>query len=93
MFRKLKSLSGKSSKAKYRLDVAVVRVEGLPPGVGSARLQWARGAKVAVTKLVPAASGVVEWGEELSQIATLVRTPGGFEQKQYEFKLQVGAGR
>lgn len=58
MFRKLKSgLAGKGAKAKFRLDVAVERVEGLPPAVGAARLQWARGAKVAVTKLVPASGG------------------------------------
>lgn len=56
MFRKLKA--GLSSKrTKFRLDVAVARVEGLPAGVSAARLQWARGAKVAVTRLVPAASG------------------------------------
>lgn len=58
MFRKLKSqLGGKSSKVKFRLDVAVARVEGLPLSVAACRLQWARGAKVAVTKLVPAADG------------------------------------
>ncbi|PSC67340.1 hypothetical protein C2E20_8974 [Micractinium conductrix] len=91
MFRKLKAgLGSKSSKSKFRLDVAVTRVEGLPPGVAACRLQWARGAKVAVTKLVPAADGAVEWNEELSQIATLVRTPsGGYEEKAYEFKLQA----
>ena len=130
MFRKLKAgLSGKSSKAKYRLDVSVSHVEGLPPGVGACRLQWARGAKVAVTKLQPAAAGegaaaalrclwesrcqigmagaahpitllimlvsspagVVTWDEEQSQIATLLKTPVGFESKQYEFKLQAPA--
>jgi hypothetical protein len=58
MFRKLKQgLQGKGSKAKFRLDVAVERVEGLPPGVAACRLQWTRGAKVAVTKLVPASNG------------------------------------
>ena len=134
MFRKLKAGLGGKGKAKFRLDVAVERVEGLPAGVSAARLQWARGAKVAVTKLVPAnagghvthfafglsrlddqhfamcemlvradaachmsiqppcfAAGAVEWKEELSQIATLVRSGSGFEPKAYEFKLQVGA--
>lgn len=58
MFRKLKSqLGGKGSKVKIRLDVAVARVEGLPPALTACRLQWARGAKVAVTKLVPASEG------------------------------------
>lgn len=135
MFRKLKQGLGKGSKAKYRLDVAVSHVEGLPPGVAACRLQWARGGKVAVTKLAPAtaggcsidpscgdqlqrpacavlaaplpcerwyvtlrarlpaaAAGAVEWREELSQIATLIKLPSGsFEPKEYEFKLQVGA--
>ena len=60
MFRKLKAGLGasKASKAMYRLDVAVAGVEGLPSGVTAARLQWARGAKVAVTKLAPASAGV-----------------------------------
>lgn len=57
MFRKLKAGLGGKGKAKFRLDVAVERVEGLPAGVSAARLQWARGAKVAVTKLVPASGG------------------------------------
>lgn len=57
MFRKLKAGLGGKGKAKFRLDVAVERVEGLPAGVSAARLQWARGAKVAVTKLVPASAG------------------------------------
>lgn len=57
MFRKLKSGLTKGVKSKYRLDVAVSSVEGLPPGVAACRLQWARGAKVAVTKLAPASSG------------------------------------
>lgn len=37
-------------------------------------------------------AGAVAWNEELSQIATLVRSGSGFEPKAYEFKLQVGAG-
>lgn len=57
MFRKLKAGLGGKGKAKFRLDVAVERVEGLPQSVAAARLQWARGAKVAVTKLVPAEGG------------------------------------
>lgn len=57
MFRKLKAGLSSKGKAKFRLDVAVERVEGLPPGVAAARLQWARGAKVAVTKLAPASAG------------------------------------
>lgn len=40
----------------------------------------------------PPFSGAVAWNEELSQIATLVRSGSGFEPKAYEFKLQVGAG-
>lgn len=33
---------------------------------------------------------MVAWHEDLSQIATLVRTPsGGYEAKAYEFKLQA----
>jgi hypothetical protein len=31
----------------------------------------------------------VTWNEELSQIATLVKAPSGFEPKAYEFKLQA----
>ncbi|KAI3429238.1 hypothetical protein D9Q98_005337 [Chlorella vulgaris] len=93
MFRKLKQGLGKGSKAKYRLDVAVSHVEGLPPGVAACRLQWARGGKVAVTKLAPATAGAVEWREELSQIATLIKLPSGsFEPKEYEFKLQAPGG-
>ncbi|EFN59880.1 hypothetical protein CHLNCDRAFT_132885 [Chlorella variabilis] len=92
MFRKLKSGLTKGVKSKYRLDVAVSSVEGLPPGVAACRLQWARGAKVAVTKLAPASSGCVTWDEELSQIATLVKLPASFEAKEYEFKLQAPGG-
>lgn len=65
MFRKLKAGLGGKGKAKFRLDVAVERVEGLPAGVSAARLQWARGAKVAVTKLVPASGG--GWAEKSSE--------------------------
>jgi hypothetical protein len=31
----------------------------------------------------------VTWNEQLSQIATLVKAPSGFEPKAYEFKLQA----
>ena len=34
-------------------------------------------------------AGSVTWNEELSQIATLIKAPSGFEPKAYEFKLQA----
>ncbi|GAB4816179.1 hypothetical protein N2152v2_003225 [Parachlorella kessleri] len=89
MFRKLKSLGG-SKRSKYRLDVTVGEVEGLPEEVGQCRVVWARQAKVSVTKTVAVSKGKATFNEELSQIATLSKeSKGGFESKEYHFKLQA----
>ena len=58
MFRKLKSF-GASKRAKYRLDVTVGEVEGLPDEVGQCRVVWARQAKVSVTKTVAVSKGEI----------------------------------
>ncbi|KDD73031.1 hypothetical protein H632_c2610p0, partial [Helicosporidium sp. ATCC 50920] len=89
MFRKLKSSFGGASKqrVKLRYDINVVSLEGLE-GVESARIVWARQAKVQVTQLALVRNGVASWNEELCQIASLHRDAKGFEPKEYLFKLQ-----
>lgn len=58
MFRKLKSSFGGASKqrVKLRYDINVVSLEGLE-GVESARIVWARQAKVQVTQLALVRNG------------------------------------
>lgn len=64
MFKKLKSLgSGKSSKQKYRIDVAIKSLDGLPEGVTSCRVVWARQAKVQVTKVAAVTNGKEKNGQ------------------------------
>eukprot|EP00887_Chlorella_sp_A99_P003226 scaffold9.g3226.t1 len=91
MFKKLKSLGkGSGGKHKYRLDVSVRSLDGLPEGVAAVRVVWARQAKVQVTKVAAVSAGSVAWNEELSQIATLTKlSKGAFEPKEYQFRVQA----
>ncbi len=59
MFKKLKSLGASKTRQKFRLDVTVTELEGLPEDVSQCRVVLARQAKVSVTKTVAVSKGMV----------------------------------
>jgi len=75
---------------KFKYDVVVHRLDGIPEGVQEALLAWVRGPKAQFTKAVVVANGSVTIGQPLHQIATLYRnTDGTMDKKDYQFKAQA----
>jgi len=94
MFKKLQRQIDRkkagSQALKYRFDLHLESLEGLPPSVTECRVVWARGAKVQLSKLVTVQGGVAEFSQQLSQVATVFRTPQNqLEGKEYSLKVEV----
>lgn len=88
MFKKLQRQIDRkkagSQAIKYRFDLHLDSLNGLPKTVTQCRMVWARGAKVQLTKLVWVEDGVAKFGQTLSQVATVYRSPNN----QLEGKVQ-----
>jgi len=62
---------------KYRFDLKLESLQGLPRTVTQCRVVWARGAKVQLSKVAWSPDGAADFaGQQLSQVATIYRTPG-----------------
>lgn len=78
MFKKLKSLGkGSGGKHKYRLDVSVRSLDGLPEGVAAVRVVWARQAKVQVTKVAAVSAGALGWGRGEVHVCARIAAAAG----------------
>eukprot|EP00951_Prasinocladus_malaysianus_P026096 scaffold230555_cov44-Prasinocladus_malaysianus.AAC.1 len=88
MFKKLqRQIDRKKAGAqsiKYRFDLHLAGLEGLPKSVKECRIVWARGAKVQLSKIVQAKDGTATFQQQLSQVATVYRDP----RNQLEAKLR-----
>ncbi len=62
MFKKLKGLASGGSKSKgavkYKFDVQVVQLEGVPGPVKKCRVVWSRSAKMQMTEVKECRNGV-----------------------------------
>lgn len=74
---------------KFRFDVRVVGVAGMPVTVDKCRVVWARGPKVQMTQVRGAKDGAADFDEVLSQVATMYSATTHFEPKEYSFKIQA----
>ena len=59
MFRKLGRALSQKGRSKVRVDVKIVRLQGLPPSVTACRVVWARDAKVQMTRQAAVVEGDV----------------------------------
>jgi hypothetical protein len=79
MFKKLqRQIDRKKAGAqslKYRFDLQIDAVEGLPGGVTQCRVLWARGAKVQLSRLAEVQNGTARIEQQLTQVATVYRDP------------------
>ncbi|KAG1673433.1 hypothetical protein FOA52_002198 [Chlamydomonas sp. UWO 241] len=79
---------------RYRFEVQVVQLEGVPEGVECARVVMARSAKVAMTEVAVARKGTITFTKPLTMVVTMMKAKtGGFEVKPVTFKVQMPAGK
>ncbi|KAL0050284.1 hypothetical protein WJX82_008110 [Trebouxia sp. C0006] len=81
----------KSSK-KFRFDVTVSSLEGIPATIKGCRIVWTRGSRSQTTQTTPVINGVAHWRESLSQISTIytdAKHAADVEEKEYVFKVQA----
>lgn len=79
MFKKLQRQIDRkkagSQSLKYRFDLQLGTLEGLPAGCTQCRVLWARGAKVQLSRLVDVRDGIATFEQQLTQVATVYRDP------------------
>jgi len=94
MFKKLQRQIDRkkagSQSLKYRFDLQLGTLEGLPAGCTQCRVLWARGAKVQLSRLVDVRDGIATFEQQLTQVATVYRDPRNqLEAKEYSLKVEV----
>ncbi|KAL0041347.1 hypothetical protein WJX79_000374 [Trebouxia sp. C0005] len=96
MFAKLQRQIDRKNKhkspKKFRFDVTVSSLEGIPATIKGCRIVWTRGSRSQTTQTTPVINGVAHWRESLSQISTIytdAKHPADVEEKEYVFKVQA----
>ncbi|KAL0042207.1 hypothetical protein WJX77_006142 [Trebouxia sp. C0004] len=96
MFAKLQRQIDRKNKhkspKKFRFDVTVSSLEGIPATIKGCRIVWTRGSRSQTTQTTPVINGVAHWREPLSQVSTIYTDPkhtADVEEKEYVFKVQA----
>ncbi|GMH35754.1 hypothetical protein BSKO_03622 [Bryopsis sp. KO-2023] len=79
---------------KFRFEITIHELTGIPPKVDLCRVVWARGAKIQMTNAAQVHDGAAKYdGKSLAQVATVYKGQGNsMESKEYSFKIQVPQG-